>query len=79
MTFVKLKPVAFTAMYPTLHDRQVTRRLTKSAHTDAPCGAGNVLNYPITAKRIGDTPPGVVADPASVPAPSPMNGPAAVR
>jgi len=36
------------------------------------CGiaAGGIMTRPITAKRIGDTPPGVVADPATVPAPT---------
>lgn len=34
---------------------------------DSPCNAGVVVQHPITAKRIGDTPEGVVADPATAP------------
>lgn len=36
-------------------------------NSDSPCGAGVVVKRPLTAKRIGDTPEGVVADPAAAP------------
>jgi hypothetical protein len=34
---------------------------------DSPCAAGAVVKRPITAKRIGDTPKGLVDDPATAP------------
>ncbi|MGV0066274.1 DUF4189 domain-containing protein [Mycobacterium colombiense] len=37
------------------------------ADSDSPCAAGVVIKRPLTAIRIGDTPKGVVADPASAP------------
>jgi len=44
---------------------------TDAVDNNAPCGAGKVISFSITAKRIGDTPPGVVADPADAGPPPP--------
>jgi hypothetical protein len=44
---------------------------TDAVDNDSPCGAGAVMNFSITAKRIGDTPTGVVADPADAGPPPP--------
>jgi hypothetical protein len=55
-------------------DGTFTGMETDTVDNDSPCGAGAVIHYSITAKRIGDTPPGVVADPSAAPVNPPAGG-----